>query len=173
MKCEICGLEEAVIHVKQTIDEVESEMHLCENCAALKGISVEESESKFSMHNLLTGLVDIDSSSKIADKKKVCPTCKLSYKKFQKQIKLGCVECFTVFREEIDYILEKMYGQYQHNGKYPEYLVAVKNCIKEIEELNIKLKEALKYENFEEAAKIRDRINELRENRDHRGKINV
>jgi protein arginine kinase activator len=170
MKCEVCGLEEAVIHVKQIVDETETELHLCESCAVLKGISIEDNKNDFSINNLLTGLVDIDNKSKIMNKKKQCPKCKLTHEQLQKQVKLGCSECFDVFKEEIDYILEKMYGKYEHAGKYPGYYMEIKKQKKEIAELNKKLQEALKFEHYEEAAEIRDRISELQKKK---GRINV
>lgn len=170
MKCEICGLEEAVIHVKQIIDETENELHLCESCAVLKGISTQDSKDDFSINNLLTGLVDVNNKSNIMNKNKQCPKCKLTYTQLQKQVKLGCVECFNIFKEEINYILDKMYGKYEYRGKYPHYYTEMKNRITEIEKLNKKLEEALKYEHYEEAAQIRDRISDLRKKE---GRINV
>jgi protein arginine kinase activator len=170
MKCEVCGLEEAVIHIKQIIDETETELHLCESCAVLKGISIEDNKNDFSINNLLTGLVDVDNKSKMMNKVKQCPKCKLTYSQLQKQVKLGCVECYKVFKDEIDYILKKMYGKYEHTGKYPGYYLEIKKRKKEIEDLNKKLEKALKYEHYEEAAKIRDRITELEK---EKGRINV
>jgi protein arginine kinase activator len=161
VKCEICGTREAVIHIQQITGNDEIELHLCEKCAASKGITTSEDRLDFSITNLLTGLVDVKSVSKASETKKNCPQCGLTLSKFKKKGKLGCNECYSVFSREIGRIVEKMFGGSRHKGKYPKRLVAYKTYLIDLEELKKKLSAAVKKEDYEEAARLRDRIKEL------------
>lgn len=162
MKCDVCNIADAVIHIKQIVGDSENELHLCEECAEIKGIIANDDKVEFSVSNLLTGLVDISGLSKELDKKKVCPKCKLTMEKLKKQMKLGCSECYSVFSKEIQQILRKIFDDCRHKGKYPKYLLEYKNYLMDIQKLKLKLQEVLQEENYEEAAKIRDKINELK-----------
>ena len=42
MKCEICGLKDAVIHIRQIQKDLVHELHICEECAQEKGLIREE-----------------------------------------------------------------------------------------------------------------------------------
>jgi protein arginine kinase activator len=164
MKCDLCGEGEAVIHIQQISGNDEVELHLCEKCAALKGITAREDSVDFSITNLLTGLVDVRGISSESSARKVCPRCGMTVQRFKKGGKLGCNECYTVFQKEVNRIIEKMYGRTQHRGKYPKRLMAYKTFLIDIEELKRKLDRAVKEEDYEEAARLRDQIKEL-ENR--------
>jgi protein arginine kinase activator len=54
-----------------------------------------------------------------------------------------------------------MFGRTQHRGKYPKRLMAYKTLLIDIEELKRKLDRAVKKEDYEEAALLRDQIKEL------------
>lgn len=159
--CDICGEAEAVVHIQQTSGKEEIELHLCEKCAAQKGITAGENNVEFSISNLLTGLVDVKGLSTSSNSKKACPNCGLTVQRFKKAGRLGCVQCYTVFRKEISRIIEKMFGRTQHRGKYPKRLMAYKTFLIDIEELKRKLNRAVKKEDYEEAALLRDQIKEL------------
>jgi len=161
MNCDLCGQEEAVIHIQQISGSDEVELHLCEKCAALKGITAGEDKVDFSITNLLTGLVDVKGISNESSSKKVCPRCGLTVQRFKKNGSLGCNECYTVFRKEISRIIEKMFGRTRHTGKYPKRLMAYKTFLIDIEDLKRRLDRAVKDEKYEEAARLRDQIKEL------------
>ncbi len=161
MQCDICGDAEAVVHIQQTSGNEEVELHLCEKCAAQKGITSGENNLDFSITNLLTGLVDVKGISSSSSSKKVCPGCGLTVQRFKKGGRLGCNECYTVFRKEISRIVGKMFGRTQHRGKYPKRLMAYKTLLIDIEGLKRKLDRAVKKEDYEEAALLRDQIKEL------------
>jgi protein arginine kinase activator len=159
MKCDICGNPEVVIHVQQMTDGEEIELHLCDRCAAFKGITRGEDKVEFSISNLLMGLVDLKNArTNVASE---CPGCGLTLENFKKRAMLGCSECFNTFGKEIRDIVEKMFGRTRHKGKYPKRLQAYKSILIDLEGLKIRLEKAVEAENYEEAAKLRDQIKEL------------
>ena len=161
MKCDICGSNEAVIHIKQENGSEKLELYLCESCAASRGITATSGDVDLSVTNLLTGLVDTKECDPASAKKKVCPRCGMTVQKFKKEGRLGCNECYSAFSKEISRILVKMYGRSQHRGKYPRRLMAYKTFLVDIEKLKKQLDRAVKAEDYEKAALLRDRIREL------------
>ena len=75
--------------------------------------------------------------------------------------KFGCAECYSTFSREIHFLLEKMGAQSTHRGKLPRGLSTYKRYLVDVVKLKEGLKQALKREDYEKAARIRDRIREL------------
>jgi protein arginine kinase activator len=163
MTCEICCIKEAVFHIKQIVGKEEIELHLCQSCAAVRGINTSTSEGDVSISDLLTNLMDIKSHLKKSQKKVVCPQCGFTFDKFKKSGRLGCSECFVAFSKQIRVLMHKMFGTIQHRGKYPLKLQAYKMYMDDIQTLKIKLDEALNKEDYEEAAVLRDKIKQMQE----------
>ena len=95
----------------------------------------------------------------------------MSFDEFMEQGKFGCEECYDAFSPKIDSILKRIQGSNRYAGRK---LVGNKESKIEFEEkpekketekekLQRELKEAIEKENYEEAAKIRDKIKELKE----------
>ena len=160
MTCSICGQEEATIHIKQISEGSTVELHLCENCATDRGIGASGETAEFSISNLLTGLVENKKGS--SKRRKACPQCGMTLEILKKRAKLGCNECYTVFAKEIRGIIGRMYGQTQHRGKLPKRLKAYKTLLIDVETLRTCLGKAIKNEDYEEAARLRDQISELK-----------
>lgn len=119
----------------------------------------------------------------------VCPNCKMSYGDFIKNSAFGCAECYNVFGPLLEDSIRKVQGSTSHQGKHPAGLygtepeenVAVRKEYGKPEEENAaaeqnpvqlkkeedmlakRLKLAVTQEDFEEAARLRDRIREIRE----------
>jgi len=159
MKCEICGLRKAVIHIQQVIGKERIDLHMCEECALERGISGEGENVELSISNMLNGLLDIRDLKE--RKNTVCPQCGLNWESIHKREKLGCAECYGTFSREIRFLLEKMGAEDTHHGKLPKGLNTYKRYIIDVVKLKEGLKEALKREDYEKAARIRDRIREL------------
>jgi protein arginine kinase activator len=159
MKCEICGARKAVIHIQQVIGKERVDLHLCEECALERGISGEGEHAELSISNMLNGLLDIRDLKE--RKKAVCPQCGSSWESIQKREKLGCAECYSTFSREIHFLLEKMGAQSIHRGKLPKGLSTYKRYLVDVVKLKEGLREALKKEDYEKAARIRDRIREM------------
>lgn len=171
MICDICGENEAIVHVQQIMGGEVFEVHMCAECAKEKGVSLEKgSEGDFSLSQLLSGLVE--SFSPDADAKVIteCPHCGTSITDIQENEKVGCPECYTVFRNQIEALIKEHTDNTNHKGKYPEKLRAYKAILIDKEVLKKKLKEAVQREEYETAAKIRDQIKELEHNpHSHKG----
>lgn len=158
MKCDVCGKNEAVIHVKQIMGDQVKELHLCSECAREKGISGEEDLIELSLSQLLTGLIDLTDKYSGGEQKDVCPVCGTTIKDFRKNASVGCADCFNIFNKEIENYLENTAGQAQHTGKLPEKVVTLKTLLVDKESLREKLEIAIEQENYEQAAVLRDRI---------------
>jgi protein arginine kinase activator len=161
MKCEICGARKAVIHIQQVIGKERVDLHMCEECALERGITGEGEHVELSISNMLNGLVDIRNLKE--KKNAICPQCGLSWDLIHKREKMGCAECYTTFSREIRFLLEKMGVESAHRGKLPKGLRTYKRYLVDVVKLKEGLKEALKREDYEKAARIRDRLAELEE----------
>lgn len=160
MLCDICGKNQATVHLTEIINEQMNELHLCEQCAQTKS---QEMEQQFGLSDLLAGMVESGKPPMLEKETATlkCPNCKLSYVDFKKIGRLGCGECYTTFKKYIGPLLRRIHGSGQHIGKSPLKVTKVlKNKI-DLHDLRLKLQNAIELEAFEEAARIRDQIKEL------------
>jgi protein arginine kinase activator len=161
MKCEICGLKEAVIHIRQMQKENVHELHICEECAQEKGL-VREEESELPVTNLLAGLIDgAEASGSAGPGASACPRCGTKLADFRKTGKLGCAECGRTFEADLRSILSQMAARPRHAGKLPLALAGSADAAPDRAGLRDKLKAAVESEDYEKAAQLRDRLREL------------
>ena len=169
MQCDICAKKKATVHLTEIVDEQMSEMHLCEDCAREKNVQMEQ---QFGLADLLAGLADFGKQAKDVEKIKTkCVNCTLSYEDFRKFGRLGCSECYNSFKEHLGTLLKKIHGSSRHLGKSPlksQLSSSVKNKKDGLEELKEQLQQAIRAENFEKAAQLRDKIHEW-EQKESRG----
>ena len=92
---------------------------------------------------------------------KSCRLCGAVFAELIKSNKIGCGECYTAFKAELEPTVIKMHGRAKHTGKVPKNLEFEIIIKRKTEELNIKLKKMIELQNFEEAAVLRDEINNL------------
>ena len=159
MRCDICKTKEAVIHIQQIIGKERVDLHICENCALERGIADEEDRIDLSISNLLNGLIDRSDMAEARDK--ACSRCSSSWEEIIKRERVGCEECYSAYDKEIRAYLHKMIGKTQHRGKYPQRLLTYKTILVDVVKLKEGLREAVKREDYEKAALLRDRINKL------------
>jgi protein arginine kinase activator len=159
MLCDICGKKAATVHLTEIVDDEMSELHLCEECARQKSAQMEQ---HFGLSDLLAGLADFGSALEAtATERKKCPNCGLTYADFKRIGRFGCSECYSVFKELLAPLLKRIHGSTQHLGKVPLRTARVSRAKSELEDLKARLQKAIQLEEFEEAAKLRDKIREL------------
>lgn len=159
MLCDICGENEATVHLTEIIDDQMAELHLCEECAKKKSL---EMEQHFGLADLLAGLAGLGKQFEVGQLTGVkCPNCGLTYEDFKKIGRLGCSECYNTFRDSLVPLLKRIHGSNQHLGRTPVRTSKVVKAKSELQELKVKLQKAIQMEEFEEAAKLRDKIREL------------
>jgi len=160
MKCEICGLRDAVIHIRQIQKSSVNELHICEECAQEKGLLREE-ESELPITNLLSGLLEGKDVLSVGEGKEACPKCGMKINEFRKQGKLGCSECFIAFEKDIHAIISQMAARPRHAGKLPHTLAEERSGTAQAEGLREELRSAVEREEYELAARLRDQLREL------------
>ncbi len=163
MVCDVCGKNQATVHLTEIVDDQMTELHLCEDCARQKS---EQMEQQFGLSDLLAGMVDFGKAPQDkADVSLKCKKCGLTYTDFKKIGRLGCGECYTAFKKFLAPLLRRIHGSTQHLGKVPlkEPKSAVKKAA-DLDTLRQRLSRAIDTEAFEEAARIRDQIKELEKN---------
>lgn len=158
MLCEVCKKNEATIHTIKIINGKTSEQHICKECAA------KLSDTEFGDFGTISSNDIIKSFFNIKQPEvKSCPVCGYSFNDFKESGFLGCPECYNTFRKEIIPMLRRVHGNTKHVGTVPESSNEKTKLCQEINELKRRLAQAVNEENFEEAAKLRDRIAELKE----------
>ncbi|QIB27179.1 UvrB/UvrC motif-containing protein [Caloranaerobacter azorensis] len=164
MLCDDCGKREATMHFTKIINGDVTELHLCEECA--KNHKEFDFDASFSIHNFLAGLLDLDSTQEspfemdyITSVK--CEKCGLTYSRFRQIGKFGCSNCYNSFREKLIPLFRRIHGHENHVGKVPRRAGGMIRIKKEISRLKKQLELAVRNEEYEKAAKIRDQIKEL------------
>lgn len=162
MFCDVCHKNSATVHLTEVINDKVMEMHLCQACAKLKA---EDLKKQLSIADLVGGLVDIQgiASKELSVK---CPFCGLTYSGFKKKGRLGCGQCYSTFKDKLLPILRKIHSSSHHTGKIPSSLGRKASGNAKLKELQKKLEQAIKLEEYEEAARLRDKIKELEKKKD-------
>ena len=93
-----------------------------------------------------------------------CSVCNTSFEDYQNTGKLGCSKCYSTFEKQLKPIIEGIYGYSEHIGKFPKNEFKDVQVIRTVERLKEQLNVAIREEEYEQAAKLRDEILELEAN---------
>jgi protein arginine kinase activator len=96
-----------------------------------------------------------------AREEKKCPVCGHTYSDFRRTGKLGCGECYNVFRSAIAQTLTQIQPSTQHTGKIPSKSGEELKKKRKYELLKQELSAAVKNEDYETAAKLHKQIREM------------
>jgi protein arginine kinase activator len=162
MQCDFCE-NKASVFLTQLIEGEMKKMSLCEECAREKGVS---DPAGFSLADVLLGGNPVEEAGQILPAveepvEMVCPNCGFSFAKFQQVGRLGCSVCYDTFRGEIVKRLRAMHKGTMHVGRVPEGLMEAHERQQRLEKLRERLEQAIAAENYEEAAGLRDEIQEI------------
>lgn len=177
--CTLCGEREAVIFVKLLTDEGKEVSHaLCPNCA-VKFLEKKETLSELTvldqkligaieeMRELLSGIVsNISAISNFMEPEEspsesTCAYCHTDFETFKESGRFGCPYCYSEFSDYIAEFAFELERGTHHRGKMPPKYASIYVLKKEISYLNSRLKLLVDSENYEEAEKIRKKLNRL------------
>ena len=191
MLCERCKIREATIQYTEVVNGNREEHHFCAQCAREMDFGQVSAlfEGEFPFGKILSALLGEEGQSDDpAYTQIVCPNCGTSYQQFVDESRFGCADCYEVFDLLIRDSIQKLQGSETHKGKRPKYSMKmvpesltkdlpgapVKTAepgndgtekesgrAAELNELRVSLRQAIRDEEFELAARLRDRIREL------------
>lgn len=168
MICQECEQRQSTLHFTKIINGEKTEFHICEVCASEKGEIITGMPNSFSIHNLISGLLDYEPTSpkgaKIASLR--CEQCGLSYAQFGKMGRFGCSHCHKFFSDRLEPLLRRVHGSTEHVGKIPRRTGSELKNKREIEGLKRQLQKHIEQEEFEKAVVIRDQIRKLEQQDD-------
>jgi protein arginine kinase activator len=161
MSCDQCREREAVIHLTQIVNEQVTTLHLCEKCAAEKGVE-NPGATKTPLGSFLAAMGKVAEqtpASKVGD---VCSRCGGTFQDFRETGRLGCPDCYRAFEAPLRDLLRRLHGSTHHLGeRYAEREPAAAVVGERAAALREQLRLAVETENFELAAELRDRLRVL------------
>ena len=166
MQCQSCKQNTATIHLTEINGGQRHEMHLCEACAQQQGLAV---KNQIPLNELLSTLLAVQAQhypgggpdDMIVDDAE-CPHCGMTLKRFRKELLLGCPADYEVFDKALRPIIGKSQAQNTvHRGKVPSKVPTDPKKHIDLLSLRKRLDAAVKAEDYETAAKLRDEINRL------------
>ena len=183
MLCDNCGKRQANVRYSENINGKKKELNLCEECSHKLGIDQMDFSMPIDFSNFFEGFFDdfgtTDFIPMLEDVKTLkCNTCGYTFDDIARTGKLGCKDCYEVFQERLDPIIRRIQGSNKHVGRIGKVIDKKiensisedkkkveekqdKRQISEFEKLEKDLKEAIKEERYEDAAKIRDEIKKI------------
>ena len=160
MQCQSCKQNMATIHLTEISEGLRSEMHVCEQCAIEQGIAA---KSQVSINELLSSLLAVQPSDEElfgpSEQKARCPRCGFTLDQFRQEGLLGCPYDYELFEQSLLPLIERAHnGKTSHCGKVPSKMPQQTKKQMKLANLRQQLDTAVRNEDYELAAKLRDEI---------------
>lgn len=183
MLCEKCKKNDASFYYHENVNGKEKTFHLCSKCAEemeksgeISTVDMDEVFDGFdsffgdgflgstwnSMDNLLSGFFGGKERS-LASGEKKCPTCGKTLRELASTGAVGCADCYETFADELKPVISGNNRRNGYKGHAPSRLKEKIERREQIKSLEEEQKTAVKNENYERAAEIRDQLKALRE----------
>lgn len=169
MKCDSCGKENANVHMTSIVNGVKEEHHYCQQCANQKE---QGTGSMFSsmfddtfFNNQFFANVMYPQSTLGNSKLSACPQCGMTISAFNHQGQLGCDKCYEAFQQHLIPLIKRIQGSTSYEGRLPQRGAEDLKVEQTIKQLRNDLIQAVKQEQFERAAQIRDEIKSLEQSK--------
>ena len=156
------------MQLTQIVNGKVTELILCESCAKNKGLFDPQSlsfaeqffpeEFKKKVEDLVRELAGdrfasiVQPSENCADSLTQCPVCEFSLADYRKTGRLGCPDCYNVFAREI---ADEAEGTEEAESKTEESPALMRKRLEQ------SMQAAIEQEDYETAAKLRDKLKEL------------
>jgi protein arginine kinase activator len=163
MQCQLCKKRTATVHLTEISQGVRTEMHICEHCAAEQGVA---GQSQTSVNELLSHLLAVQPTDEEIfgppEKEQACPNCGFTMERLRKDGSLGCPLDYKMFEDALVPLLERAHGgKTTHCGKVPAKIPQDTKRVVELSQLRHQLEDAVRGEDYELAAELRDKIRKL------------
>src|SRR5262249_33143414 len=138
-------------------------VHLCDQCAAEKGVQTSAQAEKLPVAGLLASMGKGAAAALPMDgDTRRCEFCGGTLQDFRETGRLGCPHCYETFDTHLRALLRRLHGSTQHVGKvYLQPADAPDQPDRRLRDLKGQLQRAVDAENFELAAQLRDQIKVL------------
>ena len=171
MLCHKCKKREATTHVKSVVNGEYEEYMLCSECAKELGYNNMWGDFSSDFSSILGSFFSNALPERSVTTR--CPVCKSTFHDIQTSSKVGCAKCYEVFYSDLMPSIRRIHSNTTHSGKRPPQIAKLRSKTaenvetvdnpqpKEIDILKTKLEQAIKEQNFEFAAELRDKIKEM------------
>ena len=144
------------------MNEQVTTLHLCEKCAAEKGVESPGSAVKTPLGTFLAAMgKGAEQQSPAARTGETCGRCGATFQDFRESGRLGCPDCYRAFETPLRDLLRRLHGSTHHLGERYAEREAPVAATEQAADLREQLRLAVETENFELAAELRDRLKEL------------
>ena len=157
LKCSVCS-KPATVHLTQIVNNQVHKVDLCEECAQAKGVT---DPGGFSLADLLLKASLNPETPPTA--KARCEKCGFTAADFHIFHPGGQLGRYDTFLGLVEPMLENMHSGVSHTGKVPTRALERKSLYDRLTKLELDLSEAIKSERYEDAARARDAISQVKQ----------
>lgn len=169
--CEACGQNPPTVHYVEVVGGEKRTRAVCDECLSEKGFVIDPGVIQKAanhlvehMHELLGGGgPPVPHRPRPPEPVSIeeCPGCGLSWDDFKENSRFGCGACYGHFQIEVDGVLERLHGATLHLGRIPQHAEERARRKARTSEIRAELDDAIKAEDYERAARLRDALRTL------------
>src|SRR5262249_16851704 len=134
---------------------------ICRTCAEARGLLDEPSKAVAVLQNLIAQASAKPAAPKeppVSEPEVLCSECGLSLAAFRRNGRLGRAACWTAFEAQLVPIVAAIQPQVRHVGKAPRTHARQAELRRRGDDLRAELERAVRGEDYERAAALRDEI---------------
>lgn len=155
--CDCCP-NPAVVHEIVVKDGLKAEVHLCAEHAQERGFILPTAQGPA----LIVGKLLGQTRSAPPRQPKACASCGMTMAQVRETGLVGCPLCYRSFEQELSAIIERAQaGASTHAGRHPAHAADLIDRAALRNRIARELREAVSREEYERAARLRDRLCEI------------
>lgn len=160
MLCDNCKERDSAVTVTRIENNAVTQLHLCEKCAAAKGVETTLAIQQHPLGDILQAVQQQASST--SEDAPACSFCGSTARDFRATGRLGCPHCYDAMERSLRELLRRLHGSSKHVGiRYEAPVAHVVSKPDTLHDLRDRLRRAVDAEQFELAAELRDRLRVL------------
>ena len=185
MLCDNCKKREANVRYSENINGIRRELNLCEECSKKLGIGEIGLDMPINFSSFFGEFIEDFSNSEFMPmfnelKTLKCDNCGYTFEDIAHTGRVGCANCYDVFQDRLEPIIRRIQSSNHHVGRLGKIIDKKidekqhnnnnrtnKETTPEekLEILKEDLRQAIKEERYEDAAKLRDEIKKIEDNK--------
>ncbi|MDF1799732.1 MAG: UvrB/UvrC motif-containing protein [Planctomycetota bacterium] len=168
MQCEICQENPSSVYVTDLVYDPETPhgalgtpnlQQICTSCAG--ELKLPHADLPGQDKAVLFKLLQKTAKKSQRTAGPTCKTCGMGLTEFRAQGRLGCADCYAVFGPHLAPLLLRMHQATEHTGRGPGVDQAELDRSQQLERLRERMDLAIREEDYENAARLRDELNQL------------